>query len=444
MKRPTSLLALLWLLNGAQAVGAEWYWRPNDGSAAGTGRSYASAWRKSSDINWAAMADGDTLYVCGRHEYGYLDRELQVGHDNVTIDFECPRDPGSILYVGIRFPDNFAWRGPDAAGNYTTEYGGMPVIATDGAGNRLTDLGRRPTTRDPCPAYGYHRGALYYRPCGPPLTFYPGGGSPVVAIVERRNVRVVAPDLSNGARLIQITNSSGITIERAHLHWAAGVGVIASGSSSDITIVDGEFDSTGQGVVAVARGAGPNARHQRWQVAGNTFRDMNDPDDGHCIGFQSLSDSVIERNECERAGSGIVLYRWKDDVIQRVTVRNNVISDLYAPTNSWGGYGIALTGDACLTDNGSVDNAIQGNRISRASTEGIYIKVRRPLDNQQVAVEVINNQISDSPGGIRWRLVTANGKDSVTPNFVTRGNRFSRVGRQYVRPDYLPSIGSCP
>jgi hypothetical protein len=59
-------------------------------------------------------------------------------------------------------------------------------------------------------------------------------------------------------------------------------------------------------------------------------------------------------------------------------------------------------------------------------------------------VTVAGNEITDSPGGIRWRLVSASGAAQFTPNFALEGNRFTGVARPLIRPDFVPPRGACP
>lgn len=91
---------------------ATWYVRPNTGhNTTRNGTSYATAWGGWSEIVWgvSGVNAGDTLYVCGRHEYS---SGISVGAHTggsgteTTISGELSNDPGSLIFSGGAFLSN--------------------------------------------------------------------------------------------------------------------------------------------------------------------------------------------------------------------------------------------------------------------------------------------------------------------------------------------------
>lgn len=91
---------------------ANWYVRPNTGhSGSRDGVSYSTAWGGWSEVVWGASGvnAGDTLYVCGRHEYS---SGISVGAHTggsgteTTISGEYTIDPGSLIFSSGAFLTN--------------------------------------------------------------------------------------------------------------------------------------------------------------------------------------------------------------------------------------------------------------------------------------------------------------------------------------------------
>ncbi|MFH1559772.1 MAG: hypothetical protein ABIC19_04680, partial [Patescibacteria group bacterium] len=82
-----------------QAQAATWYVRPStDEYGAEDGTSYAAAFDGVSDITWAAIDPGDTLYICGTHS-GALFQVRASGSQAggyFTIRGDYEGDPGVI------------------------------------------------------------------------------------------------------------------------------------------------------------------------------------------------------------------------------------------------------------------------------------------------------------------------------------------------------------
>lgn len=76
------------------ASAVEYYVEPADGTSSGGSGTEINPWNGFGDINaadWAAMAAGSTLYICGTHE-----DMLDVGANAITIDGACPNNAGVI------------------------------------------------------------------------------------------------------------------------------------------------------------------------------------------------------------------------------------------------------------------------------------------------------------------------------------------------------------
>lgn len=390
---------ILWLLMMLPTVAssATWFWRPNTGTyGLANGSSYQNAWSKESQIKWGLMKAGDKLFVCGRHDTGYLDRKLQTGRSDITISGNCPGDPGSILSVGERFEPN-EWRGPSVSGVYTRPYAGSPSLALDDLG-QLRLLGRIPTAKSPCRTYFYSGGTFYYRPCGRPLTVLPTGGSPAVRITHDR-VTVEYLALRNAGTGIEVRNARGVIIRHSTIWEHAGIGIALSGSTSDGKIQYNEIHNVTDGIYAMA---GTWDRHDRWLIEGNFIHDIGGSGDSHGIGWQSGSDLVIRNNAIFRpAGSGITIYAWRNQENSRNLIEGNTILDVVRSSLESNERGIELSGDSCWNRPDLRRNDVIRNNIVYNAAEGIYVKfVAAPGENSGVTIE--DNQIKARKTGIRW------------------------------------------
>jgi len=106
-----SAAVLLSLLLPTIASATDWFVRSlSNGYGSGNGSNYNDAWNGFSSINWGSIQAGDTLYVCGPHDAGYLgDKNIIVPPGKsgtemapITIDGNCPGDSGVINSSLIR------------------------------------------------------------------------------------------------------------------------------------------------------------------------------------------------------------------------------------------------------------------------------------------------------------------------------------------------------
>ena len=410
-------LAWLLILLPSLVSAATWYWRPNNASYGDqSGSSYRNAWRVETQVNWAAMKEGDTLLICGRHDTGYLDRGFVTGRGHITISGNCPDDPGEIVSVGIRFrPQD--WSGPDSNGVFTVEYSGSPGSALDEIG-QLQLLTSVPTASSPCRSFYHSANVLHYRPCGLALTVYPSGGAPVVDI-QHDGVTLEYLSIRNGGRGIEVRNATGVNLRHLHIWEHTSIGITLTGHTSDGKIQFNEINSVSDGIYAIASGDSMNTdRHDRWLVEGNVIHDVSGSGDSHGIGWQSGSDNVFRRNFIYRAaGSGITMYAWRYQENSRNLIEENVILDVVKKTIEGGQRGIELSGDSCWK---SLDNRrgdVIRNNIIQNVNEGIYAKAGSTVDgNYGVLIE--GNRIKARQTGIRW----ANPNGGPAPDLPMRNN----------------------
>jgi hypothetical protein len=392
----------LWLvLAPCLASAANWYWRPNSATyGQETGSTYQDAWSKSTQIDWSRMRDGDTLFICGRHDTGYLDRELLTGRGGITLTGACPGDPGELISVGTRFMPG-QWLGPNEDGVYHVPYSGSPSSAMDESG-QMQRLDAVPTAKSPCRSYFHAAGELYYRPCGTPRIVYPTGGGPVVRI---RHDRVTLEDLliRNSGTAIEVKDASGVVLRRLHILEHTGIGILLVGRTSDGKILSNEIHGVTDGIYAVTRGDRDSAeRHDGWLVEDNYIHDVAGSGDAHAIGWQTGSDNVFRRNRIERAaGSGITIYAWRTHENSRNIIEDNEITDVIRKSVESNQRGIELSGDNCWeSPEIRQGDSIRNNRITNV-TEGIYVKAMSSPGGG-VPVRIEGNRIKARQTGIRW------------------------------------------
>lgn len=415
--RGAARLAWLMLLLPGLVSAATWYWRPNTTTyGKQTGASYADAWSTDQQIDWAAMKDGDRLLVCGRHDTGYLDRELATGRPRITISGDCPGDPGEIVSVGgLLTPDK--WSGPDRNGVYTAAYSGSPSVAIDEIG-RLKLLSAVPTAASPCRSYYHENGVFFYRPCGPPMSVRGGGGSPVIDI-RHDGVTLEHLSIRNGGLGVRVQGASGVTLRHLHIREQSGLGILLAGGTADGKVQFSEIHDVTDGILAIARPVAlPEERHDRWLIEGNFIHDVSGSGDSHAIGWQSGSDNVYRRNYILRAaGSGITIYAWRDRENSRNLIEDNVIVDVVRKSNESNQRGIELSSDACLSSLENRRGDVIRNNVIENVAEGIYAKAG-PTVGGNVGVVIENNRIRARDIGIMW----ANPNGGMAPDFPMWGN----------------------
>ncbi len=408
----------LWLLLlPCVTTAATWYWRPNSAIYGDqSGSSYTNAWNQEPQINWAAMRDGDTLLVCGRHDTGYLDRGLNTGRGNITISGDCRGDPGEIISVGTRFTPK-SWTGPNADGVYQSPYSGSPGSAMDEIG-QLQLLNAIPSAKSPCRSYFHAAGILYYRPCGVPLLMYPTGGGPVVGI-HHSGVTLENLLIRNGSTGVEIVNATGVKLRQLRIIEHTGIGILLSGRTSDGLIQYNEIQHVTDGIYAVAGGeAGSTDRHNRWLVEGNLIHDIAGSGDAHGIGWQSGSDNVFRRNFILRAaGSGITMYAWRHQENSRNVIEDNVILNVVRKSVEGGQRGIELSGDSCWDSPENRRGDVIRNNIIENVSEGIYVKAV-PSTGTGPGARIEGNRIMARDTGIRW----ANPNGGLAPDLPMERN----------------------
>jgi hypothetical protein len=92
-------LTLLLSLFANSVWAATWYVRPASGEyGLENGTSYANAFDGNTDA-WATAGDidaGDTVYFCGAHTEEILVGDTGSAGNPITLDFNCPDEPGSV------------------------------------------------------------------------------------------------------------------------------------------------------------------------------------------------------------------------------------------------------------------------------------------------------------------------------------------------------------
>lgn len=102
-----------------------WFVRPVPGSGSKDGTSYANGWSGITNIHWASISPGDTIYVCGTHVANYTnllgqpsDLISTVSVSGITIRGDYTTDPYTNFAGRFDWRGTNVWLGPDANGVY--------------------------------------------------------------------------------------------------------------------------------------------------------------------------------------------------------------------------------------------------------------------------------------------------------------------------------------
>jgi parallel beta-helix repeat protein len=307
MKKLLIMTMMIVFLMPVWVWGATWYVRPVSGEyGAEDGTSYEAAYDGFSNISWAAISAGDTLYVCGAHvgQQLYVSKSGTSGNP-ITIRGDYPGDPGSITSIDelVETGTGNQW---NAAGATWTDNGSniwtfSPSVASyrlkiDGT-ERVQHNNTGVTSAEPW----YRDGnTLYVYATENPKTAY----SSITG-----NVATTYPILSEGADYLTYTNltvsggyvsvkiyfSSYVTVENCTIGDMAYTGIYITGHPGTYeecvgiriqnNVVDSEYaavvdnDTHGDGIQV---GNGVNHSY----VNNNTISDW-----GHC-GLSCVSDNA--------------------------------------------------------------------------------------------------------------------------------------------------------
>jgi hypothetical protein len=421
---PTGLLGAMALVSGS--AGAEtWYWRPDRSWAYGTGdgSTYANAWRRASEIRWSAMRPGDVLYVCGMHKDGGDDRQIVVGARGITISGACSGDPGRLWSTGRKLTQ---WARTGRTGVYASSYSGSAKRALNATQKPLLRLSAIPKASSPCDSW-FQSDRFYYKPCGAPVAVHPSGPSPAV-LVRFNDVTIEDLTIFNSPRLVEVHNSSGVTLRRLHLYYGDRQGVQLKGTTASGRILDSEIHDVGNGIIATSRDAG---RHDGWVVERNYVHDVKGSPrgDAHCIGWQNGNGNRIRNNRLEDcAGPALAIYWWGE----QGTLKNNEWSynQIASPANT----GISISGNNCPPVPGDASgNVALANEVLGAPL-GFYVKVTPH------SLSVLDNIVTDAEIGLKWKYISGGNTASSPPPFIETGNTWDAAA-PYLAPAATHSCG---
>lgn len=427
---------------------AHWYFRgqPGPPSAAtpGDGKTYASAWRTTADIEWSSLRPGDVLYLCGLCTRGLSVPPNLSGTAGrpITIDGSCPYGDGAsdpVLWVGgvpLTFPAG--WSGPDQNGLYSRPYGGSTNTAVLSSAPNSTDpsvltrLSRgncsksgpldprawKPgafcDTADSQAPWGSQasQGTLFYKPLSTsPSTFFAAWSEVFVLAnashVVLRSVRVYGV----GERHIRMASSSDLAVLDSHFQWAASMAITPT-AVQRLLVQNNTIRQCACGLYTVGLHTAESTNDM--VVRGNRFVDIDTEDfygngDTHAIGLQGGSRNLFEHNVVDGAGgSGITFYQGPDSASGRPpqemhdnVVRYNTVMNIKSANPSRNQHGIETGGGRYASGNLTYNNSVYYNVLSNVTHIALRSKTPWPAatGHGRYQWRWLNNVVSDSGVG---------------------------------------------
>lgn len=438
-KIPSTCLILICTLSLNTAFAADWFYRPKDGGPYGNsnGLSYENAWHLSNSataigaIDWSLIQPGETLYVGGVHDAGYLDNNIipnlsgQPGA-HIIIDGKMPRFPGAVnsedfdpgTYVGVGKRVANEWIGPDQFGAWSQPFNSAAYALERIGGDNLVRLIKQTAPPDaswlPGSFYQSGNGAtLYYKPTsGDPNNaghyFYSEGNEPVqikdVDYITVRNLIIIG-----GNRGIEVSNAQGIHIENNHLYWQSNIAIRVGSNSDTGKLIGNEIHDVANGIYFVSTQTVNNS--DDWHVAYNEVYNVDQygyygHNDSHAMGFQGGNDHLVEYNHLHH-GAGIPLiffsYNNFDQELKNNTIRFNFIHDIENFSSS-----LAID-DAFWYGNINKEtpslSAVQGNVFHHniiANIKGIGIRTKSWISESGANWKFMHNIVSNANVSFAW------------------------------------------
>jgi len=316
-----------------------WYVRPNiSHSGTRNGTSYATAWGGWSEIVWGVggVRQDDTLYVCGTHACSAtvdVGNHLGTSGHPCTIRGDYPGDPGSFVFTGAYFFNNFR--------SYTTLHALTFVGGTSNcvygsgtlAGMTFQDCTFVAAAKSAL-AFGSGNGTSYTDILIDGNTFTGDcrdGGTATGAI----NWFAATAASTTTLTRVTITNNTfeDLTVGRSAIHLRAQDNTATATKMTDIVITDNSFSNVFGICIEVNNGHELIGNSNGIKVQRNIFTDTDVVPTtalGGCIwlwGFTSsatLGPPLIEHNEADRCNgpTGLVNIFYGDYIVRRNVARN--------------------------------------------------------------------------------------------------------------------------
>ena len=475
-------------------------------AAADDGKSYDTAWTHK--ISWLAIKPGDTLFVCG---FGSGPFYLPAGFSGkpgaggeVTIDGNCPSgrlatDPdGSVdqaLWLGGELVNSFPsprWSGPDAAGIYTTTYGGSAEYGFAVAPNasemsQLTRLARGacdasgPVNASAWPTQAFC--AVQTSPAqaddtGEKFFFKPASstepveifGSLLGVLVTSNNSDIIIANLrmAFGARLLDINGGARVTLINNTLQYASSYGISFNAKAGHkgphpgtqgALVTQNRISHCACGLYIINQDDSceddqfPNSQNSNDLVVSyNTFTSIDQENfygnrDTHAIGIQGGSRCVYEHNLIDGVGgSGITFYQGPGQYMEDNVVRYNTITNVRDFEGKKNQRGIEFCNDNRAGNHTIGNNSIYYNVLANITHTGLRTKGLRsdparggPGPLAECTWRFLNNVVLDV--GTAFELKEMSGNPDAQGSCVMNNIFACGLGAQPCSPGYRHQAG---
>ena len=368
-------LLVILLLTLSMSGRAVTYYIRAGASGAGSGTSYENAWPGFGKVVWgpAGVHEGDTLYVCGTHEYGrdfaYLKNTVGAGGEDgapITIRGDYPGNPGAI--VGARRIPVAAFT-LGANGVYSAPFGFSAAYAWQGDPTQTPKLLRGVSSvaevaaREGCFWRDPVAKVFYVKPYGGAMSDIYSNWVGALYLNGKSNVTIKNLRLFGGAGndgVVRLTKGHGdarnITIDGCEIAFGYYAGIYAGGgNTANIAVRNTRLHHvmTGTYTLGIVAADQPHLSHDGWmfdgvEVYANEEVDLIfDNRDRHALGGQNIRNLLIQNCYVhDWPGEGVIDYVTAAGKMDNVTIRYNRFHNLNDATNSNWHYGVAKHGSS--------------------------------------------------------------------------------------------------
>jgi hypothetical protein len=380
---------ILMLLNVPElSLARDWYVRPDDGSyGKKDGSSYDNAWRGLLNVVWGGhgLKSGDTLWICGVHIYELRSRKNIVRAANITPISGESESNRVIIRGDYPGDEGIIWGAARASySEWATEGSGLysiPIIGNqypdwffqiiDGRDNKgYFVLSKSANIEEATVTHGTHYSNTYTKVSRLYIRttdgMYPGRR----VLVNRWGYRFNLGD----HRYITFLNltfyniykfvSEDASIKPSHIRWQnckmhyGEHSIVTVWDLMDnIEVINCEISHASNGIYNISQ---TNNAPRHYVYRNNYIHDIgtlqvNRNKDAHAIGIQGGEGGVIESNQIDNCGSGLMLYAFTNQILKNTIVRQNVIRDLHTLGNASGiGIGTMCNNDSLSDKSGNV------------------------------------------------------------------------------------------
>jgi len=433
---------------------SNWYVRPAGGTYGNEdGTSYADAWDGFSDITWASVQPGDTLWICGTHIYDMTGKA--AGEKNITptagtseearviLRGDYPGDPAiiwgnaKINYGTWADEGNGTWSLTDWCGTGAsgqTNFFFENVNGNDGTHLNVVDTLQacKDTPGSVYSADYAYSGTIYCHltdgsdPGGKLYapyvgwSFYPENRQYIT--FQNMTIRSMRPTMYD-------QTGSYLKFDNIDLKYALYAAFPLGEGHHHIEISNCTIHYCPNGIYGTTPSMtggiyGCHFHH-------NTFYDLGivawiASTDSHAIGIQGGHDNIIEYNEAYNCGTGLTCYAFTNQELKNYTVRYNFFHDLHQLGGA-GGDGIEF---ACNNDSLSdkSGNYIYYNIIANCPGHGFTLQFEDTL--------YIWNNVVFQCGTSFWSNRSTGGSPDTGPDIQYRNNISVSPTYYHIRFDY--------